>query len=176
MKQHAQAQARAGMQRKTRTPTNTASITRLTCVLLPRGLQKKNPNLHIPEHGEQKVIVMPCAINSSEEHPALFSLPSGLSCVEMRVMWTVLDTERVQDSVWNKEHTGDVCPAHHVHIPHLDQVPGTTLRSSKFILFLSYLAPDVLRHSFKAGFSIFSVHCQLQLYMPLYYLFLLTCL
>lgn len=74
MKQHTQAQARTGTQLKTRTPTNIISITLQTYVLLPKGLGKQKTNLQIPEHREQKVIVTPCAINSSEESLALSSL------------------------------------------------------------------------------------------------------
>lgn len=104
MKLHIQAQACAGTPWKSRTSTNIASITLQAPLLLPEGLWKNTLNLQIPEHKEQKVTVtsMPLTAVRRLWLCLLCSLPSGLSCVEVQVTWTVMDTGNVQDSVRNK--------------------------------------------------------------------------
>lgn len=76
MKLHMQAQACAGTMWKSRTSTNTASITLQASLLLPQGLWKDTLNLQIPEGREQKVAVTPIPLSAVRRQT--LALPSLL--------------------------------------------------------------------------------------------------
>lgn len=85
---------------KSRTSTNTASITLQASLLLPKGLWENTLNLQIPECREEKVTATLCHYLQWGESG--FAFFTALICAEVQVMWTVMDTGNVQDTARSK--------------------------------------------------------------------------